>query len=370
MSAPRTVLHVAQPTVGGVGLLVHGLALLQAELGWRVVVACPPHGDLAGVGEGSTVEHVPWDAVRSPLKGVPGETRSLGRIVGSIDPDVVHLHSSKAGLDGRLAVRGARPTVFEPHGWSFLAVEGAVRALAVRWERWAAKRADVICCLSDRERELGEAEGVRATFEVIPNAVDLTRYPVAGGEQRDAARVRLGLEAVPTALCVGRIRHEKGVDVLLDAWPLVTSAVPGAQLALVGDGPDREALEARGVGGVVFAGERSDVADWIAAAEVVVVPSRWEGMSTVMLEALARARPVVSTDVSGARQVIGDEAGAVVPLEDAPALAGALVVRLHDPALAAREGAAGRAIVEASHDVHRRAERVLALYDEIIAARG
>lgn len=350
-------------------MLVRELARLQAELGWRVTVACPVAGDLAGVAEDGAVAHVPWAAVRSPARGIAGEARALARIVAAQAPDVVHLHSSKAGLDGRLALRGRVPTVFEPNGWSFLAVGGATRAVAARWERIGARWADAILCVSERERELGEAEGIRGRWQVVPNAVDLSAFGAAGDGERADARRRLDLADVPTALCVGRIRYEKGVDVLLDAWPRVLARIPDAQLVLVGDGPDAAGLAARSTPGVRFAGERSDVKDWLAAADVVAIPSRWEGMSAAMLEALARGRPVVSTDVSGAREVIGDTAGAVVPIEATEALGDALADRLADPHLAAREGAAGRAVVERDHDVRRRAERVLGIYERISAGR-
>jgi glycosyltransferase involved in cell wall biosynthesis len=151
---------------------------------------------------------------------------------------------------------------------------------------------------------------------------------------------------------------------LLDVWPRVRARVPGARLALVGGGEDGAALAARAVDGVMLTGERDDVPDWLAAATVVAQPSRWEGMSLSVLEALARARPVVATDVQGMAEAIGS-AGAVVPLDDPAALAEAIAARLADPARADAEGRAGRERVERDHDRRRQLARLLAVYDEV-----
>lgn len=80
-------------------------------------------------------------------------------MIGRLRPDVLHAHSAKAGLAGRLAVRGGVPTVFQPHAWSFDAVGGATAALALRWERFGARWADRVLCVSEAERRAGEAEG-------------------------------------------------------------------------------------------------------------------------------------------------------------------------------------------------------------------
>ena len=112
-------------------------------------------------------------------------------------------------------------------------------------------------------------------------------------------------------------------------------------------------------------GPRDDVPDWLAAADVVAVPSRWEGMALTMLEAMATGRSVVATAVSGARDALGDEAGAIVPAEDPGALADAIARRLSDRALRAAEGAEGRRRAERTHDARRNAAAVTALYAKL-----
>ncbi len=113
-------------------------------------------------------------------------------------------------------------------------------------------------------------------------------------------------------------------------------------------------------------GHRYDVRSWIAAADVVAVPSRREGMSLTLLDAMAAGRPVVATDVGGAREALLPAAGAVVPPEDAEALASALVERLVDPNVAAAEGRIARRRVEDMYDVRRRTAEVAELYDVLL----
>jgi glycosyltransferase involved in cell wall biosynthesis len=328
-----TVLHVSQSADYGLARFLSDLLADQARRGWNVVFAGPPL-DVPGV------EHRSWDAVRRPGPEVVAEARALARMVEDLDPHVVHLHSSKAGMAGRLAVRRTRPTIFQPNAWSWFALSGAPRQGAVLWERLAARWTDLLLCCSDAERAEGEAAGLRPRrWAVVPNAVDTDR--LTPGDRR-AARAELGLGDGPLAACIGRLQvHQKGQDVLLAAWPAVTAAVPTARLVLVGDGPDRAALEAGAPPGVAFVGKQPDVLPWLRAADVVVQPSRYEGLSILVLEALSAGRPVVAGDAVGMREAVGD-AGAVVPRDDPAALAAAVVERLRDPTRVEVEGAAAR----------------------------
>ncbi len=362
------VLHVTQPTVAGVPVVVRDLVTDQRDCGWDVAVASPADGDLPGWLADLGVPHLPWPATREPGSTVPGEALRLRRLVRDLAPDLVHLHSAKAGLAGRLAVRGGRPTVFQPHAWSFEAAEGTVARVAQAWESFATRWTDLVICVSDDERRRGEQVGVRARTVVLPNGIDLGRYRVAGPDERSRARRELGLEDRPTVVCVGRLARQKGQDLLLDCLPALRTRVPDVQTVLVGEGPDAADLRARATEGVVFAGARADVRPWLTAADVVALPSRWEaGLSLVAMEAMALGRPVVSADVAGARTGLG-AAGAVVPLEDRIALAEALAARLVDPALAEREGRAGRLTVESSHDLTVTTRRVREAYALVVSS--
>jgi glycosyltransferase involved in cell wall biosynthesis len=371
------VLHVSQPVDGGVARVVSQLVADQVARGWDVTVACPvdveaPLGEfLARETREHGATHHEWSAERKPGPQTAAEIRGLARIVAALRPDVVHLHSSKAGLVGRLAVRGQTPTIFQPHAWSFLALGLIAGSVAARWERLATRWCDVILCVSEGERRLGTAAGIRAEWCVIPNGIDLARAPSASELEtmRRDVRERFGLGIVPLVVCVGRLSRQKGQDVLLDAWPAVRARTPEARLILVGTGPERQALERRAPAGVLFAGEAADVEEWLAAADVVAVPSRWEGMSLSMLEAMARGCSVVSTDVAGAEALPSGQS-AVVPPGDARAFAEALSARLLDPTLREAEGRLNRAAVEATHDLLRTTAETAALYVELAERRA
>jgi glycosyltransferase involved in cell wall biosynthesis len=365
--SPISVLHVVQPLTEGVPGWVGILVRDQMQRGLNPAVACPQASDVVRIANKVGAVHVPWEAGRGIGLSVVRETRTLTDIVRSLQPDILHLHSAKAGLVGRLAVRGRRATIFQPQGWSFEAVGGLMRRGALAWERLGARWATVIVCVSEFERERGRHSGIAANWRVISNGVDLEQFTAAGENERRDARHRLGLDETPLVVCVGRLCRQKGQDVLLDAWPTVLGRTRGARLALIGDGPDRSALESRRVRGVVFEGFRRDLEDWLAAADVVVLPSRWEGMALTMLAAMARERCVVATDVSGAREALGSDAGAVVPVEDPRVLAGALAERLLDPTLAAAEGTAARARVAERYDARRAVATIAELYAELLA---
>ncbi len=280
----------------------------------------------------------------------------------------MHLHSAKAGLAGRLLLRGRVPTVFQPHAWSFEAVTGPVHAATLGWERAAARWTSLLVCVSAAERQTGLDQGIRAAAVVVPNGVDLTRLTPAGRPERAAARAALGLDPeAPTAVCVGRLARQKGQDVLLQAWPRVRAGVPDATLVLIGDGPDRAALERSLPAGVSLVGDSDDVASWLAAADVVVVPSRWEGMALVPLEAMARARSVVASDVTGVRESVPTTAGAIVPPGDAGSLAAAVLERLDGTVEADAEGRRGRANVESGHDLALTTARITAAALDLLA---
>ncbi|WP_190232765.1 glycosyltransferase [Streptomyces avicenniae] len=367
-----TVAHLVQPVEGGVARVVTDLVRAQTEAGLRAVVLCPSGGPLTRAAEAAGAETRLWLAGRKPGADLPWEVFCAARLLRRLRPDVVHLHSAKAGLAGRLAVRGRVPTVHQPHAWSFQAVGGPTAAWARRWERHAARWTARLLCVSEAERETGLRAGIDGRYAVVPNGIETDRYPHAGGVARRQARAALSAvhalpQRVPLVVCVGRLTRQKGQDLLLRAWPEVAARVPGARLALIGDGPERDALRRAAGPGVLVAGHSDDVLPWYVAADVVVQPSRWEGMALAPLEAMAVGRPVVVTDVGGARECLpdGHQARCLVPPEDPGALAGALAALLGDAHLRRVLGDEAAAHVRAAHDVRRTAAACVRLYREL-----
>jgi glycosyltransferase involved in cell wall biosynthesis len=188
-----------------------------------------------------------------------------------------------------------------------------------------------------------------ARFVVIPNAVH-----VPADEEPSPIREQLALEHAPLAGAVGRLSPMKGLEHLVDAWPAVREAVPDARLVLVGEGELADELHARaaerGVADDVhLAGFRADAPAVIAALDVLAMPSvRDEGASNTLLEAMARGRAAVVSDVGGLPETVG-EAGVVVPSGDVPALAEAVAGLLGDPERREALGHAALARVRERH---------------------
>ncbi|SEQ80459.1 Glycosyltransferase involved in cell wall bisynthesis [Lentzea xinjiangensis] len=350
------VVHVTQPVEAGVAAVVLDLARAQRRRGWDVTIACPP-GRLADEAGAAGIPVRSWLATRSPGPRTALELLALRKIVRALQPDVVHLHSSKAGL-GRLVLRGRTPTLFQPHLWSFRVAGGLLSRACRVWESLASRWTHLLLCVSDDELAVGRAAGVTAPAGVVCNGVDTRRL-----------RPRPKEDETPTAVCVGRVAHQKGQDLLLRAWPLVLAAVPDARLVIVGDGPMAAALRATGHPAVHWHGHSDAVDTFYAEADVVVLPSRAEGMALVPLEAMACGRPVVAFDVEGVRQSLGD-AGEVVPAGDVSALAHAVALRLADPELAAAEGKRGRVRAETLFDRDRMTDQVLSLTAKLVPEGG
>ncbi|WP_241778569.1 glycosyltransferase, partial [Streptomyces sp. AcH 505] len=195
--------------------------------------------------------------------------------------------------------------------------------------------------------------------------------PAGTAAARAALPLLAGLSpAAPVVVCVGRLCRQKGQDVLLRAWELIAHRSPQARLVLVGDGPDEARLRAAAPRSVLFAGPVADTSPWYLAADLVVLPSRWEGMAVAPLEAMASGRPVVLSDVDGARESLppGREDHCLVPPEDSRALAAAVSALLGDKVLREALGRASQQHVLSTFDVRQTAAAVAGVYRDVAAA--
>ena len=320
---PLTILHVSQPTDGGVGKYVEEAVADQARRGWRVIVAAPSHDGLAERVEAAGAKHVEWTASRAPGPGslwtrwhVRPDRRA--RAAGARPPALVQGRARRPARDPR-----ARPTIFQPHAWSFEAVRGAVRAGAVALGAIRGALGD-----RDRLRQRGRAAEGRAARHRGELARDPERRRprgVAGGRRRgaSAARERLGPRRAADGRSASGGSRARKVRMSCSRPGRRSSKPCRERAARARRGRPRRGVASKRAGpGVHLVGERDDVADWLAAADVVVLPSRWEGMSLGLLEAMASRAQRRRDATSAAREeAIGDEAGAVVPPGDAAALA-------------------------------------------------
>lgn len=399
------VLHVITRLV--VGGAQENTLLTVEHLGRRHYDVALASGPSRG-SEGSLEPRIPPGApfvripelVRDPHPAA--DARALGRLLALMRRGryhIVHTHTTKAGLLGRIAARLARVpiVVHTPHGHAFHGYLGGPGSRALVWtERMLARWTDRIVCLTEAERvdHLRYRIGPRELFDVIPSGVDLARFAGAGGLPADTpeggeeaptgrhsagtsgvSRESLGLPPKgPLVGCVARLVPVKGVRFLLDAVPAIKAAVPDARVVFVGDGPLREELEqaarSRGLdGAAVFMGLRADVAALLSRFDIAVLPSLNEGQGRAAVEALAAEVPVVASRVSGLQEVVRDGAtGYLVPPGDAQALARAVIHLLRDPELRRSMSARARASV-AAYDVSVMIDRIDELYQRLLASK-
>ena len=304
----------------------------------------------------------------------------LVRLIRRERPAIVHTHTSKAGFIGRLAAVIARApaVIHQPHGHIFYGYYSPRRtAVFTALERQAARWTDRIITLTDRgaQEHLARSIGRAEQYVAVPSGVPTAELRAAA-PPRGEARARLGLD--PDAFIVvglGRLVPIKGFDLLARALPAVVAQIPSARVLLVGDGAERAHLGAIAASmGVAerlqMTGETTDVASYLAAADVVAVPSRNEGMGRVIVEAMALGLPVVATAVGGIPDVVTDgECGRLVEPEDVDALAAALVELGRDPALRRKLGEAAVRRAEAFSTAVA-SEKLVAVYATLVRAKG
>ena len=298
----------------------------------------------------------------------PAAAPVVPRLAAGTDLVHVHLGEDLAVVPvGLLASRRRRPMVLTVHcSLRHTLQAGGGRGLALSTvgaalESVGQRRADAVIVLTRRLADRLVADGLDpGRVHVIPSGVDLRRF---GRPLPDPAPDL----PRPRVLFVGRLAAQKGVATLVEAVPLLRSR---AAVVLVGGGPLRPALERQagrlGPGRVRFQGfvPHAEVAAWLAATDVLVLPSIYEELGSVLLEAMAAGVPVVASAVGGIPDALG-AAGRLVPPHDPAALAAAVDEVLDDPVLAAELGDAGRRRAAAfSWDLL--AGRVLEVYREVV----
>lgn len=280
---------------------------------------------------GCTVHELPMVRSISPKKDL-AHKRAIAKLLREIEPDVVHTHSSKAGVLGRSASMstGIGARVHTPHTFAFLfdAMFSAPKRLLFRGiEKQLAKSTDRMIAVSQGEASTMIEAGVVAREKVcvVANGVDPERWSGVP----PASRQELGIPGSGVMVLVaGLLNSAKGQDLAIEALQQTRSSE--VYLALAGHGEDLESLQALAVSlgveqRVRFLGWRDDVPALVAAADIVLLPSRWEGMPYVVLEAMAAARPVVATRVDGATDlVVPGQTGELVDVQDVAGIAQAL----------------------------------------------
>jgi glycosyltransferase involved in cell wall biosynthesis len=317
------VLLVMADSTGGIGAHVTSLAQGLPERGGAVTI-CAPAATIAALGlDLLDVVVVPAPLDRATPSAIRRASQVLRREAAKVD--IVHAHGLRAGAAVAAFVPAA-PLIVTWHN----------AALGNRWwrklhavlSRYVAHSTELTLAASEDLASEARAAGaihVRTTFVVAPTAV-ATRTELE-------VRVELGVADRPVVLAIGRLQHQKRLDVLVEAAAVWARTARSPVVLIVGEGPERAVLAAQIAASGAPArllGQRADVADLLLAADLVALPSEWEAKSLVAQEALRAGVPLITTAVGGLPSLLGD-AAVYVPVGDAAALSAAIEDVLADP---------------------------------------
>jgi glycosyltransferase involved in cell wall biosynthesis len=338
-------------------------------------------------GRGRPREH-PWLAdvealglpalqIQDPSPFSPRVVRRLTWALKRSEADILHTHDYRSNVLGGLVARQAGRSV--PWVATVHLHTTTTRRLKVyrALDLFLLRLADRVVTVSRDQRRLLLRRGVdRRRIVLVPNVIDSAAFAERAAHA-DETRTALGVSSETSVITViGRLTPQKGVDVLLEAMPAVLETLPHTELWVAGAGPSLPELEGQTVAAglsssVRYLGYRTDVASVIAASDVIVLPSRAEGLPVVLLEAMSLGKPVVASRVGGVPDLVRQgQTGWLVPSEDPAALAGALTEALAHRKESAERGDAGRRRVALTFAPERAARRLAAVYRTILAERS
>jgi glycosyltransferase involved in cell wall biosynthesis len=276
--------------------------------------------------------------------------------------DVVHAHGYKADIYVYFALRGSgTPFVSTCHNW----IDNDLTAsLYGRADRLVLRNFASIAAVSGAVKQRLLKAGVRENkIHVVRNGIDLRPFDNASSRERSTLS-----EHLPTVGLVGRLGHEKGVDIFLRAAALVLKDFPSAKFVVAGDGPDLEKLqlligELKLQESVSMLGRRNDMPAVYASLDILVSSSRLEGLPMTILEGMASSLPIVATPVGDVPTVVLDgRTGLLVRTEDIESLAAGIIKLLRDPSLRKNLGTAARKLIEDQFSADRMTDDYLEIY--------
>ncbi|MDR6101146.1 glycosyltransferase involved in cell wall biosynthesis [Agrobacterium larrymoorei] len=356
------VLHVFETLPGGPATYLSEVVPHQvAKYGTGNVRVIVPDRHL------SHAQNIPSSCIstfrrNSRYTSLPTLARAVTDEVKSFRPDVVHAHSTFAGLVVRsvgAVSRNFPPVVYCPHGWSFdMETLGPLRPVAMLGERLLAPFCQKIVAISQHEYDRGIGAGISADrMVVIENGLSSNR-PVAVPVEWNDPRLKV--------LFVGRLDRQKGVDVLLKAARSLNGAAAVKVIGAYVTTKEEQNRPISAPDNVELLGWKSpeEIAGYMNACDVVVMPSRWEGFGLVAVEAMRAKKPVIASAVGGLRSIVRHgQTGFLVPAEDSDALAQTIVSC--DAAGWREMGLAGYTRFLARYQSDRMNDELVGLYDEV-----
>lgn len=380
------ILQIMECTIGGTRRHIRELSAGLSLRGHAVTAICSAERDLTFRGDleemrKAGVEVVELPMVRSIMPRLDLQHFTfLCRFLKGKSYDVIHTHSSKAGVLGRLAGlwAGRVPLVHTPHTFAFT-FKGHFNPLKSGFfldiERFLGRRTSRLISVSESERRDTLSHRIISSDRVMVVENGIDPWPYRWAEPPEEGRGLFKSRArSPRLGAVGLLNPAKGHDVLLKAFAGLVRRFPEAGLAIVGDGELREELE-----GLIrelnlednafLVGYRDDVPSLLKELDLFVLPSLWEGLPYVLLEAMASALPAVVTDVNGSRDIVVDGVtGFIVPIGDAEALEKACAEILNDPAMMESMGQEGLRRVMKNYTMEKMLDGVEQVYQSAVDA--
>jgi glycosyltransferase involved in cell wall biosynthesis len=370
MGKLRIIEMIDKPSLGGGQTAVLLLARYLDPGLFEVTVLSGGGGPLVDEAGRAGVGHiaVAWGG-RRPLR----TAAEVARILESEKADVLHTHGGYAGFYGRWAARRSRtPVVVHTlHGIHYLHYRNpALRRLSIWQERFFSRMTDalVLVCQSDlglaRRNRLASEQKLIVIQNGLPEAA-----PAPADSSVASLKSELGWEpGRPIVGTVARLHRQKGIDDLIRAAPRIFEAAPEARIVIVGDGPLRRKLQRRAArlgleDRIAFLGGRPDAPRLISLFDIFVLPSLWEGLPFVLVEAAALGKPIVASAVDGVPEILEDgKTGVLIRPGDPAALAEAVVRLLADGKSAASLGQAARALIPPRFPLRRTIDQHQNLY--------
>jgi len=323
------------------------------------------------------------DCIRRPVRPLR-DLRGLVMLVRHLRReryDLVHTHTTKAGMIGRLACKlaGVGAVVHTVHGFAFHErSRRPVVFLIASLERVAATWCDRLVTVSRFHREWALRLRIADERKIvaIPNSIE--PIPEVTADRRREVRDGLGVRDDEfLVLGLGRLAEQKGFRDLVAAAPAIRErAARAVKFRIAGDGPSRAALQQAtvelGVGDAFgFVGFSADVAGLLGAADLVVQPSLWEGYSISLLEAMSAGKAIVTTSIASNVEIVGESGCAIlVPASDPTALAAVVVALINDDKERLRLADSARDVFREEHRGSRMQDEYVRLYERLLAARG
>ena len=366
------VLHLIDGlNLGGAEVLLRDLTVGLVQRGYRVSVGFSTPGPLVNILSESGI----------PLTRLPRLSRvdpilfsGMFRLIRRDPPQVVHTHLFKSDFHGRLAARLAGvpvvvSTLHNADAWAKSRLLGSLYGQTARF-------ADKLIAVSDEVRDYHIAHsGIPSgKIDVIENGVDVKKFT---GKQDAGKRVRAEFGIAQDAILfgiIGRLKPQKDHVTFLNAAAEISKLSPGARFLVVGDGPLRPELESLAsqlglLPALIFAGVRDDIPGVLAALDVLVFSSRWEGLPVTLLEGMAASKPIVATAVDGINGV-AEKCALLVPAGDSLALANACQKLALDQNLRACLGNAGFERVAKNYSLDLMIEKTIGIYNQLLGDRG